>query len=236
MFDAHQACGRRGGRLQRASAAETVGDTCVDHRGLSGRCGTEIVGVNNNHGGSMARQEQAVLARRHWLAAGAGLAASLCLWMAPAAPAAAALVVAPTSLSVVLGVGAEAVVLGDITNSTGVALVSDELIGSFSGFAADSLVITQLLGLMPVNLPDRSLTRGLELFSISLGPDAVAGAVYQFAFSFSDPANNFSDPVVFSVTAAGVPNPVPEPATWLLVAGSLAAMAVRRQRPVPQGV
>ena len=172
--------------------------------------------------------------RRHWLVASVSLMASVTLWLGAVAPAAAALVISPTSLSIELAAGDLGVVRGDITNTTGFGLNTDELFGSFSGYPSDALVVSQLLGFDVFALGDRTVTRGLDLFSVRLGSSAVAGATYEVEFFFSDINGNFSDPVVFSVTAAGPSQSVPEPASLLLVACGLAGVVRRRQRYTQQ--
>jgi hypothetical protein len=168
------------------------------------------------------------LQRRAWLAGALVVAATA--WLGALAPAQAALVVSPTSLSLELAPGETGIIRGDITNTTGFDLLSTDLFGSFSGYPSDALVIDQLLGLTDLSIDDRAVTRGLELFSVQLGAGAVAGQSYSIEFFFGDINGNFSPSATVLVTVPGA-QPLPEPGiAWLLGCGMLGLAATSRCR------
>lgn len=170
---------------------------------------------------------------RRGVLVGALLVASLG-WLGLAQPARAALVVAPTTLQLDLTPGATGIVRGDITNTTGVDLRSTDFLGSFSGFADGALIIDQLLGVTDLLIDDRVITRGLDLFSVQLGANAVAGASYFVEFFFGESVGgNFSESAVVRINVAGAQG-VPAPsAAWLVAGGLLGLAAMRRRNPSP---
>lgn len=170
--------------------------------------------------------------RRRFFAASLVLAGAA--WFGALAPAQAALVVAPISLTLNLAAGDLGVVRGDITNTTNFDLRSGDFFGSFSGFASDTLIIDQLLGLTDVGIDDRAITRNLDLFSVQLGAGAQAGQSYQFEFFFIDINNNQSSTSIFTVNVQGA-QAVPEPGAVSLVGAGLfwLAMSGRRRQPQP---
>ncbi|MDT7838907.1 hypothetical protein [Aquabacterium sp. OR-4] len=144
-------------------------------------------------------------------------------------PAQAALLVTPTGTSIELAPGALSVVRGDITNTTGFDLGSGDLFGSFSGYPSNALIIEQLLGLVPLSIDDRAITRDLELFSVQLGSGALPGQTYTIEFFFGDVNGSFSEVATYSVTVAQG-HSIPEPGMAWLAGISLLGLAAGRRR------
>lgn len=158
-------------------------------------------------------------------------------WLGVVLPARAGLVVSPTVLTLDLAPGALGIVRGDITNTTGFDLLSSDFFGSFSGFPIDALIVGQLLGLTDVAIDDRTITRGLDLFSVQLGVGARAGERYEIEFFFGDAVGgNFSPSAIVQVNVPGM-QAMPEPSVAWLVGGALLGLAATRRRspsPNPQ--
>ncbi len=154
-------------------------------------------------------------------------------WLGMGTDARAALAVTPTTLVLDLAPGADGIVRGDITNTTGFDLLSTDFFGSFSGFPAGALIVDQLLGLTDIAIDDRSIGRDLALFSVRLGAGALAGERYVIEFFFGEINGNFSDAATVFVDVPGAQ--VPEPGVaWLVGGGGLLGLAAaRRRRPVP---
>lgn len=166
--------------------------------------------------------------RRRFFAVGLALAGAALFGVL--APAQASLVVSPTSLTLNLTSGDTGVVRGDITNLTGTDLRSGDFFGSFSGFPSDVLLIDQLLGLTDLAIDDRTVTRGLDLFTVQLLPGAQAGQSYFIEFFFGDVNGSFSSTSTLTVNVQGTQG-VPEPGVVPLVGAGLfwLAMAGRRR-------
>lgn len=159
---------------------------------------------------------------------GAALVICVCLSWFVATASAVELRLTPSTDSVTIAPGETVLIDGAVTNLTGLGLLTTEIFLNFSGFPADTLEITQLLGSPEVLIPNRTASASLDLFSISLLSGASAGSTYSFEWFAVDINGVFSDVMPMSVTVAGV---VPEPTSLvLMVIGLLATVFLVKLR------
>lgn len=158
-------------------------------------------------------------------------AALLCV--ATATPAAALPLTLSTSQgSAVLTAGDSLLITGQITNVTGVSLLTTELFLSISGNPIDVLDVTPLLGDPELLIADRTVSPVLDLFQISALPDVIGTQVFDLSILLEDVNGNFAETVTFNVTVQAGGGQVPEPDTLALALLALAPL-VARGRPRP---
>lgn len=111
---------------------------------------------------------------------------------------------------------------GSITNNTGNTLNATDIFVDINGYDAGVVSPLQLLGVPDFPILDGVTTAVIELFSLTIGANALGGITYLADVGLSDVFNNLSDIVTVSVT-------VPEPSSGLLlVLGGLLVVFLRR--------
>ena len=186
-----------------------------------------LIGIPN---GAFAWSSQ-LLTYQLWRSRVLTLALLAFVWLGGTSAAHADLVVMPTNLSFNLEVGQTWTVSRDITNTTGFTLQGTDFFGSFSGFSSDALLVNQVLGLTPITINDRTIARGVDLFSVQLGSGALAGQSYPLEFFFGDANGNFSAATTIVVTFVGAQQ-VSEPGGLALATCALFGLVASKRRRV----
>ncbi len=132
-----------------------------------------------------------------------------------------------------LAPGRSATVTGTITNRSNTPLSGMDFILNFAAYDPTAIEPTQLLGTTAVTIPAFTFRDGLDLFSISVLPDAIPG-MYSLDVLLQDVHGNLADPVSMRIVVSGAGTAVPEPGTLYLVLACLALLAaLHRQPPAP---
>lgn len=140
------------------------------------------------------------------------------------------LVLIVNSSSLTAPPGGTAIFEGTITNNTGVNLNATDLFFNFSGFNAAIVTPTQILGSPDFILPNGVTSAIISLFSVSVAPSAVFGSASSIDIFLQDIDNNQSNSVTVSIGVSEGTEPIPEPATLLLLGTGLAGATVARRR------
>ena len=190
---------------------------------LGGRAGRDSRGTSRAPALRCELQRSLGVAR---LLLAASAAAVLGLSAAPAA--AAPITLTPSQTSVVLDAGDSFVLTGQITNISGVSLLTTEFFLSLSGYPFPATDVTPLLGAPALLLPDRTISPDLDLLMIATLPDILAELNFNLSILLQDINGNFADEVSVAVTVrAAAASDVPEPGTLALALIALAPVAWR---------
>jgi hypothetical protein len=138
------------------------------------------------------------------------------------------LTLATDSITETVTAGGTVTFKGTVTNRTNVDLSTMDLILNFSDYDPFVLEPTQLLGITDVSIPSFSFLTDLDLFSISVSPDARPGH-YAFSVLLQDIFGNFDDPALLEVIVEEPSGEVPEPGTGYLVGLLLMVMMFTRR-------
>lgn len=136
--------------------------------------------------------------------------------------------ISPASTSATIMAGQSFVVTGQITNNTGNDLWATDIFFGFSGYDPSFIQVDQLLGLEDFALPDRTISREVDLFRIFAIGQLASLTPIPVDFFAMDVNGIFTSVSTFTVTLiADPPVGVPEPvASSLILLGMFALFSV----------